>query len=299
MSQSATSTRFLNSSRDGDSTTSLGSLFQCLMTLSVKKFFLISNLNLSWSNLRPFPLVPSLAAVESDEVSPQPPFLQAKQPQVPQPLPISLVLQTLPQLRCPSLDTLQPLNVSLGARGPTLNTAFEVRPHQCPVQGTITALLLLATLFLIQARMLLAFLATWAPCWLMFSRLSTNTPSFLHIHRKAHSQAAWEASKGLVWMAHAFAVEQKEFQGLVPAQRGSPLAAAVGDICLTRLPSTPSGNSGTVSLIPTPLPSTLNCHQAIGLLLGPSGEAIQCEDLTEKIAGGYSKGKELSTDLSM
>ncbi|KAK4815167.1 hypothetical protein QYF61_017663 [Mycteria americana] len=77
----------------------------------------------------------SEAVVESDEVSPQPPFLQAEQPQVPQPLPISLVLQTLPQLRCPSLDTLQPLNVSLGVRGPNLNTAFEVRPHQCPVQG--------------------------------------------------------------------------------------------------------------------------------------------------------------------
>jgi len=30
----------------GDSTTSLGSLFQCLTTLSVKKLFLISNLNL-------------------------------------------------------------------------------------------------------------------------------------------------------------------------------------------------------------------------------------------------------------
>ncbi|KAK4813352.1 hypothetical protein QYF61_026648 [Mycteria americana] len=71
------------------------------------------------------------AVVESDEVSPQPPFLQAEQPQVPQPLPISLVLQTLPQLRCPSLDMLQPLNVSLGVRGPKLNTAFEVRPHQC------------------------------------------------------------------------------------------------------------------------------------------------------------------------
>ncbi|KAK4817461.1 LOW QUALITY PROTEIN: hypothetical protein QYF61_015616 [Mycteria americana] len=69
-----------------------------------------------------------------DEVSPQPPSLQAKQPQVPQPLPISLVLQTLPQLRCPSLHTLQPLNVSLVVRGPELNTVFEVRPHQCQVQ---------------------------------------------------------------------------------------------------------------------------------------------------------------------
>jgi len=37
---------FLNTSRDGDSTTSLGILFQFLTTLSVKKFFLISSLNL-------------------------------------------------------------------------------------------------------------------------------------------------------------------------------------------------------------------------------------------------------------
>ncbi|KAK4815123.1 hypothetical protein QYF61_017398 [Mycteria americana] len=65
------------------------------------------------------------AVIESDEVSPQPPFLQTKPPQFPQPLPISLVLQTLPQLRCPSLDSLQPLNVSLVVRGPKLNTAFE------------------------------------------------------------------------------------------------------------------------------------------------------------------------------
>ncbi|KAK4824816.1 hypothetical protein QYF61_019666 [Mycteria americana] len=60
---------------------------------------------------------------------------QAKQPQLPQPLLIRLVLQTLHQLRCPSLDTLQHLNVSLVVRGPKLNTVFEVRPHQCRVQG--------------------------------------------------------------------------------------------------------------------------------------------------------------------
>ena len=53
MSWSATSTHFLITSRDGDSTTSLGSLFQCLTTLSVKKVFLISNPNLPWCNLRP------------------------------------------------------------------------------------------------------------------------------------------------------------------------------------------------------------------------------------------------------
>ncbi|KAK4826411.1 hypothetical protein QYF61_008944 [Mycteria americana] len=43
-------------------------------------------------------------------------------------------------------------------------------------RGTITSLVLLATLFLIQARMPLAFLATWAHCWLIFSRLSINIP---------------------------------------------------------------------------------------------------------------------------
>ena len=60
MSWSTTSTRFFNTSRDGDSTTSLGSLFQCLTTVSVKKFFLISNLNFPWHNLRPLPLILSL-----------------------------------------------------------------------------------------------------------------------------------------------------------------------------------------------------------------------------------------------
>ncbi|KAK4806164.1 hypothetical protein QYF61_001087 [Mycteria americana] len=73
--------------------------------------------------------------VESDEVSPQPPFLQAKQSHLPQPLLIRLLLQTLHQLRCPSLYTLQYLNIPLVVGGPKLNTVFEVRPHQCRVQG--------------------------------------------------------------------------------------------------------------------------------------------------------------------
>ncbi|KAK4823418.1 hypothetical protein QYF61_001873 [Mycteria americana] len=50
---------------------------------------------------------------------------QAKQPQFPQPLLIRLLLQTLHQLRCPSLAVLQHLNVSLVVRGPKLNTVFE------------------------------------------------------------------------------------------------------------------------------------------------------------------------------
>ncbi|KAK4826170.1 hypothetical protein QYF61_006032 [Mycteria americana] len=60
---------------------------------------------------------------------------QAKQSQLPQPLLIRLLLQTLHQLRCPSLHPLQYLNIPLVVGGPKLNTVFEVRPHQCRVQG--------------------------------------------------------------------------------------------------------------------------------------------------------------------
>ncbi|NWR88451.1 BRM1L protein, partial [Furnarius figulus] len=66
---------FLNTFRGSDSTTSLGSLFQCLITLSMKKFCLISRLNF-WCNLRPFPLVLSLVIWENrlTPTSLQPPF---------------------------------------------------------------------------------------------------------------------------------------------------------------------------------------------------------------------------------
>ena len=66
MSWSATSKRFLNTSRDGDSTTFLDSLFQCLTILSVMKFFLIPNLNLPWHNLRPLPLILLLVTWEKN-----------------------------------------------------------------------------------------------------------------------------------------------------------------------------------------------------------------------------------------
>jgi len=68
--------------------------------------------------------------VESDKVSPQPPFLQTKQPRLPQLLLIRLVLQTLHQLRYPSLDRLQQLHVLLVVRGPEQNTVFKMRPQQ-------------------------------------------------------------------------------------------------------------------------------------------------------------------------
>ena len=64
---SATSPRFLHTSGTVTPTTSLGSLCQCLTTLSEKKLFLISNLNLCWCNLKPLPLVLSLLPERRDQ----------------------------------------------------------------------------------------------------------------------------------------------------------------------------------------------------------------------------------------
>jgi len=53
----------LNAAREVASTTSVGSLFQCLTTLRVRNVFLIANLNLPSFNLKPLPLVLSLHAL--------------------------------------------------------------------------------------------------------------------------------------------------------------------------------------------------------------------------------------------
>jgi len=53
----------LNVSRDEASNTSLGNLFQCFTTPTVKEFFLISSLNLPSFSLKPVLLVLSLQAL--------------------------------------------------------------------------------------------------------------------------------------------------------------------------------------------------------------------------------------------
>jgi len=58
------SRQVLNSSREGDSTTSLESLFQCFVTLKVKMFFLMFRWNFLCFSLRPLPLVLSLGTTE-------------------------------------------------------------------------------------------------------------------------------------------------------------------------------------------------------------------------------------------
>ena len=58
------SRRVLNISREGDSTTSLGSLPQCSVTLRGKKFFLMFRWNFLCFSLCPLPLVLSLGTTE-------------------------------------------------------------------------------------------------------------------------------------------------------------------------------------------------------------------------------------------
>ena len=58
----------LNTSREGDSTTSLGSLCQCCITLRVKKFFLMFSWNFLCFNLCPLPLVLLLGTTEKSLV---------------------------------------------------------------------------------------------------------------------------------------------------------------------------------------------------------------------------------------
>ena len=53
----------LNTSREGTATASPGYLYQCLTTLLVKNFFLMSNINLPYFSLKPLLLLLSLQAL--------------------------------------------------------------------------------------------------------------------------------------------------------------------------------------------------------------------------------------------
>ena len=97
------------------------------MQLQAISAYPISN-NLGEETNTHIPTTSFQVVVESDKVSPHPPLLQTKQPQLPQ------LLLTVPQFRCPSLDTLQQLNVPLVVRGPKVNAVFKMQPHQCQTE---------------------------------------------------------------------------------------------------------------------------------------------------------------------
>ena len=56
-----------NVSKDGAPTTSLGSLWQCLTTLTVKNLFLISSLNLPSSSLKPWSYLRNTVVIFQEE----------------------------------------------------------------------------------------------------------------------------------------------------------------------------------------------------------------------------------------
>lgn len=185
---SATSIHLLNTSMDAYSTSALVSLFQYFTTLSVKKFFLMSNLNLpgaTWSHfltfchLSPgkrdqFPLcfnlfserwlLPSASSFPCWTppvhlwVTPNACFLVLS--------PVFLLFFThawATQKSCSEgLKTKQ-----YSWHGHTSST----------YKGSIASLVLMTTLFLMQTRMLLALFDTWTRCWLMFRWLSAHRPT--------------------------------------------------------------------------------------------------------------------------
>ncbi|KAK4807049.1 hypothetical protein QYF61_018390 [Mycteria americana] len=116
----------LNVSRDGASNTSLGNLFQCFTTLIVKKFFLISSLNLPSFSLKPLPLVLSQQAL-------------AEQPQLSQPVLIGEVFHPSDHLRGPPLDPLKQVHVFLVLRTPELDAVLQDAVGFLGCKHTLTA----------------------------------------------------------------------------------------------------------------------------------------------------------------
>ena len=114
----------LKVSRDGESITSPGNLFQCLTTLIVKDFFLLSNLNLPSLSLKKispcslstdsakesvsfFPVAPLQILKGRSQFTTQPSLLQAEQPQLPQPVLTGEVFHSADHCCGPLLDTVQ------------------------------------------------------------------------------------------------------------------------------------------------------------------------------------------------
>jgi len=145
---SATSTRLWNTSRDGDSTTSLGSLCHCITALLEKRFFLISDLTPTWSNLRPLPLILPLLSGRRGQLPPHPKLLSGHCREQ-WGLPWASARLNNPSSLSRSTSELcsRPLTAPLPfsghapgppylvVRGPKLNTALEVQPHECQVQS--------------------------------------------------------------------------------------------------------------------------------------------------------------------
>lgn len=146
---SGTSTNLFNTSSNGDSTTSLSSLFQFLTTLSMKKFFLISSLNISWCNLKEFSYVLSFFTLSEKTPSSLHLISGSCIKWCSLPWAFSFPHQTIPlPSAAPHMScflVLSPVSLLLSeniwatqylvVKGPKLNTIFKQWAHQCHVHG--------------------------------------------------------------------------------------------------------------------------------------------------------------------
>ena len=181
----------LNASREGAFTVSLGDLFQCLTTLTVKNFFLKSSLNLPSSSLKPFHLILLLHALLK---SPSPAFLQAlfRYWKAIIRFPWSLLLSRLKSPYSLNLSPLgrcsSPLIMAFFWTCSSSPMSFLYRRFQNWLQsakwsfmraeqrGRITSLDLPVMLLLMQSRIRLVFWAANSHYWLMLSLSSTDIP---------------------------------------------------------------------------------------------------------------------------
>jgi len=141
----------LNASRVRPCTASLGSLFQCLTTLSLENFPLTSYLNLFSFSLKPFPLVLSLsdhvkswslfflkAPFKYWKATVRSPlcflFSRLEQAQLCHPIFVGEVLWPSNHLHGPPLDQFQKLHIFLELAAPGLDTVVQMGPHEGRVQ---------------------------------------------------------------------------------------------------------------------------------------------------------------------
>lgn len=68
----------LNTFRDGVSTVSLGNMLQCLTTLIMNNFFLMSNLNLPFCKLKTVPLCPTATHPNKESLTYRPPLITVR-----------------------------------------------------------------------------------------------------------------------------------------------------------------------------------------------------------------------------
>lgn len=185
------SKRLLNSTKVGQSTTSLGNFCQCSVAHTVQNCFLIFRweppalpcihclLNWLWAPQKVpssvFTAVALWVFISIDKVS-TPSLLQVDQSQLSQPFFIKDVSSSF-ALSFLGLSPVCPCLSHTG--GPELDIALQAWPQQ--KQG-ITSFNLLAILCLMQVRIVLDCLSARARCWIMFNLVPTRTPGlFLQV----------------------------------------------------------------------------------------------------------------------